>query len=140
MSLDAIAELWRQPELSLSTIGDQLGLSRSVIAGMINRARRAGDDRFPARPKPIVAPIVAPEPAAVASPLSVRPVPFAQLRFGRCRWPVNSPERGGVFLCCSAPVAKLRGNYCEAHARLSVSASLRAPGQRRNGGSGPASS
>jgi hypothetical protein len=27
MTLDAIAELWRQPELSLSTIGDRLARS-----------------------------------------------------------------------------------------------------------------
>ena len=140
---DRLADLW-QSGATFTDMGLKLGESRNVIAGRIDRARRAGDPRFAPRPKPVAAPIVASEPAVVApvekllAPL-VRPVPFAQLQPGCCRWPVNSPERGGVFLCCSAPVAKLRGNYCEAHARVSVSASLRAPGQRRNGGNGPAS-
>ena len=51
MSLDSLAELWPQNK-PLSEIGVQLGVSRSVVAGRINRARRDGDDRFPRCPVP----------------------------------------------------------------------------------------
>ena len=46
MSLDAIAELWRQPELSLSTIGNRLGLSRGQVVGKIDRARKGAIRAF----------------------------------------------------------------------------------------------
>jgi DNA-binding MarR family transcriptional regulator len=50
VTLDDIAELWRQPELSLSAIGDRLGLSRGQVVGKIDRARKACDPRFQPRP------------------------------------------------------------------------------------------
>jgi hypothetical protein len=68
---------------------------------------------------PVVKPIAAarpqPLPAEAADAL-----PLAKLQPGQCHWPVNAPERGEVFLYCSAPVAKPRAVYCEAHMRVSV--------------------
>jgi hypothetical protein len=61
----------------------------------------------------VVKPIVAAKPQPDALPLF-------KLQPGQCHWPVNAPERGGVFLYCSAPVAKPRAVYCEAHMRVSV--------------------
>jgi hypothetical protein len=47
-----IAELWRKTG-PLSAIGLELGVSRSKIASVIDRARRAGYTRFAPRPTPI---------------------------------------------------------------------------------------
>ena len=59
---------------------------------------------------------------------AVRPLPLTSLRAGQCHWPINSPERGGVFLFCSAPAA---GNYCAKHAALARSnASSSSPAPR----------
>ena len=46
------AELWAKDQ-PLSAIGLGLGVSRSKIAGAIDRAHRAGDTRFAPRPTPI---------------------------------------------------------------------------------------
>jgi transposase-like protein len=51
MTLDFIAVLWAQePQLSMSAIASELGLTRSSLARRIQRARKAGDLRFGPRP------------------------------------------------------------------------------------------
>jgi hypothetical protein len=103
---------------TMGEIAQATGETRSAIAGAIDRARKAGDVRFVSRPTPIKPSPVKPKPAPIVASVSVRPVPFVELRPGQCRWPVNSPERGGVFLCCSAPVEKSRANYCARHGAI----------------------
>jgi hypothetical protein len=133
LSLDIIAQLWAAGA-SFTDMALKLGESRGVIAGRIDRARKSGDPRFTPRPpkpreKPItLKPLIA-RPPVVAAP--TRPKPFAKLQPGECSWPLNNPERGGVFLCCAAPVAKPRAVYCAEHIRVSSSTasspSFRAP-------------
>jgi hypothetical protein len=141
--LDAIAARWL--DLSQREIAAKLGIAAGTVSGLVMRARRSGDQRFPSRPNPArkptpeaepkvrkVKPVATVEPEPEAEPL---PVPFARLRAGQCRFPMNSPERGGQFLFCAKPAP--HGNYCSAHAtqtRVSGTASPRPPfqpGRRR---------
>jgi DNA-binding CsgD family transcriptional regulator len=55
MNFDEIADLLAQNK-PLSEIGDVLGVSRSVVAGLINWVRAKGDDRFAPRPPRVPAP------------------------------------------------------------------------------------
>jgi hypothetical protein len=56
MSLDdRLAQLWAAGA-TFTDMGRKLGVSRSIVAGRIDRARKSGDPRFAPRPKPIVAP------------------------------------------------------------------------------------
>ena len=130
------AELWAAGA-PLSDMGLKLGESRSVIAGRIARARARGDGRFgprPPKPRPagqVARPPVA-KPIAVVTP--VRPMPFVELPLtGRCSFPINSPPRGGVLMCCAkAVVTNPRGAvYCAEHLALTHHASSsRAPSAR----------
>src|ERR1700722_3929593 len=117
MILDDLAQLWAaQESLSMSEIGDRLGISRSVIAGMIDRARRAGDPRFPARPRPVVAPIA---PSVASEPTVVAPLPqpknllLVDMPWNGCRWPTGV-ALDGRHLFCGLPQAQ-RGPYCQRH-------------------------
>ena len=47
--IDSISELWAS-EASLRSIAAFLGIGRGAVAGFISRARKSGDERFPARP------------------------------------------------------------------------------------------
>jgi hypothetical protein len=130
--MDRIATLRRQgvgPRASAR----RLGTSAGVVSGLLARARRRTNERFkPTPPRPrmqsekMTAPVVKPIVAAKPQPLPSLPskvadaevadaLPLAKLQPGQCHWPVNAPERGEVFLYCSAPVAKPRAVYCEAH-------------------------
>ena len=122
MSLDIIAQLWATGA-SLTDIGVRLGESRSVIAGRIARARARGDARFAPRPAaPRKVRVIKPPGESVgnrhrqvAAEPAPRPATLADLRPGRCRFPVSDPPPGhGVeMLFCAAPVAQLGANYCE---------------------------
>ena len=115
--LDSIATLWLGH--SQRQIARKLNLKPGVISGLVMRSRRRGDHRFPPRPDPT--PRVKP-PLKVRKPKPVneatgnarppKPIPFLQLKSGMCKFPVNAPERGGVFLFCGAPAAKLGAVYC----------------------------
>jgi hypothetical protein len=115
VSIDEIATLWVQDK-PLSAIGAALGVSRSVVAGLIGRARKNGDARFaprPPAPKP-------PKPAAVSKPAPNPPVrqplPLFELKPGMCRYPTNDPPPHGQFLFCREPASK--HGYCEHHAKI----------------------
>jgi hypothetical protein len=56
--IDVIAELWAAGT-TFTDMATRLGVSRSIVAGRIDRARKSGDPRFAPRPKPVVAPSVA---------------------------------------------------------------------------------
>ena len=133
MSLDDIgmlAALWlREPQLSMSEIGARLGVSRGVIAGRTDRARRLGDARFsprPSEPKVMPAPRVRPvtpvdERIGNARPLAPpRPATFDRLARGQCKFAVNNAARGQPHLFCAKPVSKPGSNWCPEHERAVV--------------------
>ena len=125
--LDALAELWLQePQLSMSEIGARLGVSRGVVAGAIDRARRLGDTRLkPRPPKPKAAP--APRVRSVKTshevignappPARARPATFDRLARGQCKFAVNNAARGQPHLFCAKPVSKPGSNWCPEHER-----------------------
>jgi hypothetical protein len=82
--IDSISRLYSQGQ-SLSAIGSTLGISRGKVAGAIDRARKAGDQRFPLRPlQPRPKPPVVASPAAIVGllpPVVAEPRPF--VRFSR---------------------------------------------------------
>jgi hypothetical protein len=123
-ALDEIAGLW--PDLPARLIARQLGVKPRVVSGLVMRARRNGDPRFPHRPNPAPKP---PPKVRVAKPVDETvgnrkppPVPprsltFDRLRPGLCRWPLNDAPRGEthLFLYCGAPAT---GAYCTTHAHM----------------------
>jgi len=121
--IDAVATLWAENR-PLSEIAEAVGVSRSVVAGAIHRARRNGDRRFPSRPNPTPKPSASKDrkvkPSAPVAEASVKPVRFVDLRPGRCHWPINDAPRGqtNLFLFCGASVATRGESYCPRHAEL----------------------
>jgi hypothetical protein len=145
--LDRIAVLWIDG-MSQKEVARALGmnLTRSIVAGLIARARANGDVRFLPRPRPprqtrarrleadreghrrqrlsaarrvaeVGAPIVTESPLLPA-PTPSGPVPFERLQVGQCKYVVNDAERSSGFLFCSQPVEKLGANWCPEHAIL----------------------
>ncbi len=121
---DQLAELWAAGA-SFTDMGLKLGESRNVIAGRIDRARRAGDPRFrPRKSKPRELPpkqqrrVVKPIDEVVGNS---RPLPPAaepsgprlliDLDWRGCRWPMGeAPDSRHLF--CGRPQASGRP-YCE---------------------------
>jgi hypothetical protein len=134
-ALDRMADMWAL-SLSLRVIASELGVSRSIIAGKIGRARDRGDARFPprtpgnqhshntepgapaAKSAPEAPEVAERRPGGSLTAPSCRPRRLVELRPGQCRFPINSPDRGGEFLFCSAPVTRFGENYCADHAVL----------------------
>ena len=127
MSLDAIAELWLQNK-PMSEIGDELGMTRSRVAGLINRARKT-DPRFASRPRP---PKVTPLPKvrkvksvdeAADNVLQLPPRPRLLIDLGPrdCRWAVGEAA-DGRHLMCGRPQVSGRP-YCATHAARTAGAS-----------------
>ena len=137
------------PARAWPTSASSLAKAAASIAGQIDRLRKAGDARFAPRPAaPRKVRVIKPPGESVgnrhrqvAAEPAPRPATLADLRPGRCRFPVSDPPPGhGVeMLFCSEAVARPGANYCSRHAelarsRVSSSASSfspRAPGQLR---------
>ena len=132
---DQLAELWAAGA-SFTDMGLKLGESRNVIAGRIDRARRAGDPRFrPRKSKPRELPpkqqrrVVKPIDEIVGNS---RPLPRAaepsgprllvDLAVGRCKFPVSDPPPGRSveMLFCAEPVVQPGANYCSRHTEIAV--------------------
>ena len=106
--LDEIAVLWTQ-KLPASKIASQLGMSKGTVCGLIFRARRDGDLRFPQRPPPFAPRPRREKPVQVAfvpdlSHLVKAPprarfgaVPLMDLRPNECRYPTKTLERRGEY-------------------------------------------
>jgi GcrA cell cycle regulator len=108
--LEKLKELWTQG-LSISQIGEALGVSRNAIAG---KAHRMG---LPKRPSPISRPKV--EKPKVVMPEVTENLPLRlelrQLEWSRskCCWPTGDPKKNGFFFCGDAIVPGKP--YCLTH-------------------------
>jgi hypothetical protein len=132
--IDAVGEQWSQAR-PLSAIGLELGVSRSVIAGLVSRARRRGDAQFAPRAKPererpsakprakaceakAVADVVAEarpsEPVKPVGPVRETGFLLVDMNSRQCRYSVNNPARGEAHLFCGAVVAP-GSAYCPKH-------------------------
>ena len=109
--LAELKKLWSEG-LSISQIGEALGVSRNSIAG---KAHRIG---LPKRPSPINTQKMArPKPADVVPPSSDLPLRMGlrQLEWSRnkCCWPTGDPRKTG-FLFCGDPIVPGKP-YCLKH-------------------------
>ncbi len=138
---DQLVALW-SAGATQDVIAREFRTTRNVLAGVVARARKSGDARFPLRaalprggrkPKPaasICKPVVAPSRESSAKPAPVSPpagpppepksqsagLPLWQLESRDCRFALNSPEKGvGEYLFCGAPAVPGRP-YCGRHA------------------------
>ena len=108
--LEKLKELWTQG-LSISQIGEALGVSRNAIAG---KAHRMG---LPKRPSPISWPKV--EKPKVVMPEVTENLPLRlelrQLEWSRskCCWPTGDPKKNGFSFCGDAIVPGKP--YCLTH-------------------------
>ena len=108
--LEKLKELWTQG-LSISQIGEALGVSRNAIAG---KAHRMG---LPKRPSPISRSKV--EKPKVAVPEVTENLPLRlelrQLEWSRskCCWPTGDPKKSGFVFCGDAIVPGKP--YCLTH-------------------------
>ena len=108
--LEKLKELWTQG-LSISQIGEALGVSRNAIAG---KAHRMG---LPKRPSPISRPKVEKLKVgvhAVTENLPLR-LELRQLEWSRskCCWPSGDPKKNGFVFCGDAIVPGRP--YCLTH-------------------------
>ena len=130
-TIDQMAKLWAKG-LSVTLIGQRLGVPKNSICRMAWSARKAGDPRFPKRQRgrimsaklgppaeARVRKVKAPVPVAVALTLPSRapgehPM-LVDLRPNECKWPVHSgPEKGEHYFCAAL---QLPGSpYCQEHA------------------------
>jgi hypothetical protein len=90
MSLDdQLAEMWAAGA-SFTDMGRKLGVSRSIVAGRIDRARKSGDPRFAPRP-----------PESRAEPPKVRIIKPAGESVGNVRAPELSSKPRTAFAASS---------------------------------------
>ena len=110
--LEELKKLWAQG-LSISQIGEALGVSRNAIAG---KAHRMG---LPKRPSPISKPKAEKlkvEPVVEEQDLPLR-LELRQLVWSRskCCWPTGDPKKNG-FVFCGATVVPGKP-YCLPHCK-----------------------
>jgi hypothetical protein len=127
MTDDQVIDLWAAGT-TLTDTGRQLGVSRSVVAGRIARARvkRADDPRLaPRPPKPKAPKARKPKPAdeavgnAQPLPPPLEPRTIEWLETDECRWPVGETSAGRHTLCGRKTP---RYPYCDQHAALAKGA------------------
>ena len=115
--LARIAALW-DGEHSKADIGRALKVSKGVVTGLVFRARRMGDERFPRRQKPKNPRPRKPRPAPVErmpeAPRFYSPGPIAPARV--CQWPIEG--RGSGIRFCEAPVEAVGRPYCAEHCAI----------------------
>ena len=99
--LDELKKLWAEG-LSISQIGEALGVSRNAIAG---KAHRMG---LPKRPSPIskskaekAEPVVVEEEQDLPLRLELRQLVWSR---SKCCWPTGDPKKNGFVFCGDAVV------------------------------------
>ena len=101
--LEKLRKLWAEG-LSITQIGDALGVSRNAIAG---KAHRMG---LPKRPSPIAKSKPKAAPKTTPPPMPDRVLPLRlelrQLEWSRskCCWPTGDPKHNGFTFCGDAIV------------------------------------
>ena len=108
--LDELKKLWAEG-LSISQIGEALGVSRNAIAG---KAHRMG---LPKRPSPIsksktekVQPVSNKEEQDLPLRLELRQLEWSR---SKCCWPTGDPKKNGFVFCGDAVVPGKP--YCLSH-------------------------
>ena len=94
--LDELKKLWAEG-LSISQIGEALGVSRNAIAG---KAHRMG---LPKRPSPIskskiekAEPVIAEDEQDLPLRLELRQLEWSR---SKCCWPTGDPKKNGFVFC-----------------------------------------
>jgi hypothetical protein len=128
--LDAIAGRWRV--CSQREIARKLGLELGAVSGLVMRARRNGDKRFPRRPNPVPKPKAKPPrrrerppPEPSKPPEPSEPRLLVDLGWKDCRWPVGATADGRHLFCGRLAVG--RGPYCQRHCEKAPSSSSTSP-------------
>ena len=126
--IDAVATMWAENR-PLSEIAEAIGVSRSAIAGRIDRARRAGDARFAPRPaklkpepaakarqvKPVAEVVGKARPANPVWPVRENGYLLIEMDSRQCRFAVNSSaSKGELHRFCGAPTPP-GSAYCREH-------------------------
>ena len=111
--LEQLRKLWDEG-LSISQIGDALGVSRNAIAGKAHRmglpkrpspiSKSATEAKKPAKAKPPA------EPANLPLRLELRKLSWSR---SKCCWPTGDPKKTG-FSFCGGPIVPGKP-YCLAH-------------------------
>ena len=108
--LDELKKLWAEG-LSISQIGEALGVSRNAIAG---KAHRMG---LPKRPSPIsksktekAASIIVEDEQILPLRLELRQLEWSR---SKCCWPTGDPKKNGFVFCGDAVVPGKP--YCLSH-------------------------
>jgi GcrA cell cycle regulator len=102
-----------------SPITHPRGVSRPLKARPPRPSRAKGP---PGASLPLPVPEPPPKPKPPPRPIPPRKKPgtftLLDLRPHECKWPVNSPERGGTYLFCGLPIAEAGCPYCREHVRI----------------------
>ena len=108
-----IKRLWADG-LNARAIGNQIGMSKSAVLGVIHRMRAAGETverrhKAPKKEAPKMPPILV-KPPEDPAPHNER-ISLFDLRASDCRYPFGSMASGYTY--CGAP--KEKGAYCAEH-------------------------
>ena len=110
-----LKDLWEKG-LSISQIGEELGVSRNAVAGKVHRLM------LPKRTSPISRSNKTAEPAPIEEDIPLR-LSLRKIKWSRskCAWPSGDPKTTD-FSFCSAPI--LPGKpYCQEHCELAYTTS-----------------
>jgi GcrA cell cycle regulator len=94
--LEELKKLWAQG-LSISQIGEALGVSRNAIAGKAHRMglpKRPSPISKPKAEKPVVEPVV--EEQDLPLRLELRQLVWSR---SKCCWPTGDPKKNGFVFC-----------------------------------------
>ena len=107
--LEKLKALWEQG-LSISSIGEELGVTRNAIAGKAHRLKLKKRQSPIAQKKAAPKEEVIEEPTELPLRLALRKLNWSR---SKCAWPTGDPKHNDFYFC-GAPI--LTGKpYCAAH-------------------------
>jgi len=117
---EQVRQLFTTDGLSYGQISQRLGMSRDVVAGLVNRMKLTGQGRNPAhgghRKRKMVT-----EQQQAEAPLKAASNSLIDLGRACCAWPIGDPKDAD-FRFCGTPTDG-RSPYCLAHREKAYSAS-----------------